>query len=189
MTTDPTDAAEPAAATAATTAASDADGAVVADDGERRLRFERLYPFPVAEVWDAITDRERLGRWLFPTTFEPRAGGGLEVDMGDYGTASGRVLVWSEPNHLEYEWGQPSTISGSDETWRIRFLLSDAGSAGTRLVFEHVLPEPSRPEFAAGWHWYLARLALHLGGGVPAAVETDEDFDRLLAHYGGVGDA
>lgn len=165
---------------------STADGVVLTDGDAPRLRFERHYPFPIADVWDAITDRDRLGRWLFPTTFEPRVGGSVEVDMGEYGTARGQVLAWAEPRELEYEWQQPDSIGGgADGTWHIRLELTAVGDDHTTLVFEHLLPEPGRPEFAAGWHWYLERLALLLGGGHPAAVESDEDFDRLLAHYGG----
>ena len=160
------------------------DGVLVTDDGEPRLRFERRFPFPIADVWHAVTDRERLGRWLFPTTFEPRVGGAVEVDMGEYGTARGRVLAWVEPTELEYEWDQPAEIAGDEDgTWRIRLFLTADGDDATTLVFEHLLPEPRRPEFAAGWHWYLDRLGLFLGGGQPAAVETDENFDRLLEHY------
>lgn len=168
------------------------DGEIVTTSEASLLRFERRYDHPIADVWDAITDTERLGRWMFPMTFEKHAGGKLQVDLGELGTVTGRVLVWDEPHKLEYEWQEPAGVGETpDATWHIRFSLRPDGDA-TVMVFEHLLPDARRPEFAAGWHWYLDRLAALLGGNPPAQVYTDEAFDRLLAGYqeaAGAGDS
>ena len=159
------------------------DGEIVDTPGATALRFERRYDYPIDDVWEAITDTERLGRWMFPMTFERHAGGTLSVDLGELGTVVGRVLVWDEPHHLEYEWQEPAGVGETpDATWHIRFSLRPDGDA-TILVFEHLLPDARRPEFAAGWHWYLDRLGALLSGNPPAQVETDEAFDELLAGY------
>lgn len=159
------------------------EGEVITVGDETILRFERHLEFPVSEVWDAITDPERLGRWLFPTTFEKRPGGTLRIDLGDHGTAMGRVLLWDEPHVLEYEWREPPGVGDTPaEVWHIRFTLSSEGEE-TVMVFEHLLPDSRRPEFAAGWHWYLNRLTALLRGNPPADVETDDEFDLLLANY------
>lgn len=163
------------------------DGHLVEPAGSPpRLRFERRYEFGVADVWDAITDPERTGRWAFSTTFEAAAGGAVRIDLGAHGVAEGTVLAWDEHRVLEYEWIEPSASGdGAPETWRIRYELRPDGDGATVLVFDHFLPEPRRPEFAAGWHWYLDRLGALLAGAPPAAVETDAAFDRLLVHYRG----
>lgn len=142
------------------------------------LRFERHYAAPPADVWSALTDAERLARWSLPAVIEPGVGGSVTFDYGDLGTGSGTVLAWEEPTLLEYEWTE--TMAG--DTWRIRFRLTPEGD-GTRLVFEHLAPNPHGPEFAAGWHWYLDRLARELDGDPPDGVTTDAAFDRLLAEY------
>lgn len=38
------------------------------------LRFERWYPHPPARVWQSLTDRELLARWLMPNDFSPQIG-------------------------------------------------------------------------------------------------------------------
>lgn len=161
------------------------DGELVTEGDTTVLRFERRYHAPIEVVWDAITSPERLRRWLFATTFEPRAGGTMRTDLGEHGTVEGRVLAWDEPRLLEYEWREPAG-SDTDEvigrTWHVRFSLRADGDE-TELVFEHLLPEPGPAELAAGWHWHLDRLRSLLAGSAPAAVVSDDDFERLLAHY------
>jgi uncharacterized protein YndB with AHSA1/START domain len=152
-------------------------GRVVVSDGRTILRFVRRFPTSREDVWSAITDADRTARWSFRAEMEPRAGGALRFDLGDHGEGVGTVLEWDEPSVLEYEWGEP----GSE--WRVRFELTDDGEGGTVLTFNHLLPDPSDPSFAAGWHWHLDRLSLHLAGGVPADVVSDEHFDDLLADY------
>lgn len=153
-------------------------GTVVDLDGRRSLRFVRRFATDRADVWSAITDTERTGRWAFATTFEPRVGGAVRFDFAEAGPAFGTVLVWDEPTVLEYEWAE------GDSTWRIRFELSDDGDGRTTLTFDHFLPDPTRGEYAAGWHWHLDRLVQHLAGDDTADVEEDEHFHRLMEEYG-----
>ncbi len=141
------------------------------------LRFVRTYPVSREEVWSAITAADRTARWSFRAEMEPRTGGALRFDLGEYGTADGTILEWAEPSVLEYEWGEP------DSEWRIRFELADDGEGGTVLTFDHFLPDPTDASFAAGWHWHLDRLAVHLAGDVPAEVASDAHFDELMASY------
>ena len=152
-------------------------GSLIDLGGRRAVRFSRHYPVSRAELWSAITDPERTARWAFRTELEPRNGGTLRFDYGEAGSAEGTVLVWDEPSVLEYEWG-----ADTDMPWRVRFELTEDGD-GTRLTFDHLLPDASNPDFAAGWHWHLDRLATHLDGGVPAEVDSDEHFEALQVHY------
>ena len=155
------------------------NGDVIDIDGQRVLRFIRHLDAARDEVWDAITDRDRLARWAFRGTLEPRAGGSVHFEFGDDEGGRGTVITWNEPSLLEYEW------TGGDMHWHIRFALADGNSGGTVLTFDHLLPDASQPEFAAGWHWHLDRLVTLLGGGEPADVAEDEHFHELLVHYRG----
>lgn len=155
----------------------DLDGRLVDLDGRRAVRFSRHYPFSRDEVWSAITDPDRVARWAFRVVFEPRSGGSLRFDFGDDADTVGTVIVWDEPSVLEYEWA-----TDTDTPWRVRFELTDDHD-GTRLTFDHLLPDATKPEFAAGWHWHLDRLATHLAGSEPAQVDSDEHFDELLTRY------
>lgn len=160
------------------------NGEVVTADGSTVLRFTRRFGVPRRDVWSAITDSERLGRWAFPGTIELHVGGAVVFDYGEHGEGRGVVLQCDEPSVLEYEWGE------GDERWRIRFELADdhdhdGDGDGTILTFDHHLPDPSQPQFAAGWHWHLDRLALVVAGQMPADVPSDAAFDALLEMYSG----
>ncbi|MEA2001624.1 MAG: SRPBCC family protein [Actinomycetota bacterium] len=153
-------------------------GQLIDVGGRRVVRFVRRYPVSPTEVWAAITEPDRMARWAFRAEMEPRSGGMLRFDFGEPGVSAGTILEWDKPSVLEYEWA-----TDTETPWRIRFELTSDGDNGTLLTFDHLLPDASNPGFAAGWHWHLDRLAIHLAGSVPADVETDEHFDRLLKRY------
>lgn len=141
------------------------------------IRFVRSYPTTIHDVWSAITLHDHMGRWAFPGHLEPRVGGRVRFDTDDRTTPLGRILEWDEPHLLEYRWG-----AGSD-VWHIRFALVQNGDAGTTLTFDHLLPEPTNPEFAAGWHWHLDRLGQLLEGVEPDDVDEDQHFHDLMEYY------
>jgi uncharacterized protein YndB with AHSA1/START domain len=153
------------------------DGHLTETDGRHILRFVRSFDASITEVWQAITDSDRLARWAFPGTLEQRVGGSVRFDYGDAGEGLGTVLRWDEPTLLEYEWGEGET------RWHIRFALSESESGGTTLTFDHLLPDATRAEFAAGWHWHLDRLTTVLHGDQPADVGEDDHFRALLSRY------
>lgn len=155
------------------------DGELVEVDTGRSLRFVRRFDATRDEVWDALTDPDRMARWAFRGTLEPRVGGSVVFDLGDHGEARGTVIAWDEPSMLEYRWGEGET------TWHVRFDLAADPDGSTTLTFDHLLPDATQPEFAAGWHWHLDRLDTLMGGAEPADVEEDEHFHALLAHYRG----
>jgi uncharacterized protein YndB with AHSA1/START domain len=41
-------------------------------DGSPVVRFERTFPHPVTQVWEAITDPARLGKWFPRPLSSPR---------------------------------------------------------------------------------------------------------------------
>lgn len=127
--------------------------------------WRREYPDPVEEVWAAITESERLGRWIGTWTGEPRVGGTVtfvmtgEVDAGgevDEPTEV-RILACDPPRHLAIE-----LPAGEDRSWYLD-LTVEARDAGAVLVFAQRLVEgQSHEDVDAGWRWYLDRLGASL---------------------------
>ncbi len=152
-------------------------GSVHDGDDPRFLRFVRTYPTSIDDVWSAITVHDRMGRWAFAGHLEPRVGGRVRFDSDDKDTALGRVLAWAEPHILEYRWG-----TGND-AWHVRFALATNDDGQTTLTFDHLLHEPTNPEFAAGWHWHLDRLGQLLDGDEPDDVDEDQHFHDLMEYY------
>ena len=137
----------------------------VAADGKVTLRYERLYPRPIATVWSAITQPERMADWLGVAELEPRVGGRFAVRVGPGGRVpiTGTVLVWEPPSALACSWTWP----GGEGTV-IRYDLSVESAQATRLVFTHTgLPAEQVASVLPGWHLYLERLGMAVEGGRP----------------------
>lgn len=129
-------------------------------DGQemRLLRVTRSYDATPEEVWSALTDRERIPRWLLPIEGDLRVGGRFQLE----GNAGGEILACTPPKALQITWeygGQSSWVDAALEP------LDD----GTRLVLEHAAPVP--PELweqfgpgavGLGWELTLMGLAEHL---------------------------
>ena len=150
-------------------------GVLRAERERRSVRFERLYPVPAEELWDALTTPERLARWLAPGSVGEGVDGTVGLDFGEGGIVTGRVLCWEPPLLLEYEW----RFDGETESV-VRFELSSTDD-GTLLVLDHrALAAGHATGYSAGWHAYLASLSDHLEG---RDGSWDERFTAALPHY------
>jgi uncharacterized protein YndB with AHSA1/START domain len=156
----------------------------------RRLIVERTYPAPIGEVWDALTNPERMPRWFLPVSGDLRPGGRYQLE----GNAGGTVLACDPPRELDVTWEY-----GGDVSWLgVRLTDSDTGP-GTRLVLEHDAPvDPERwRQFgpgAVGLGWELALRALteHLTTGEavdPAAAAAWAASPAGVAFLTGCSDA
>ena len=146
-----------------------------ADAEEIAVSLQRTYPAEVPDVWDAITDPERLGRWFGPVSGDLRLGGRFEVE----GNAAGEVLACEPPELLRATWGAPESI--------VTVRLGADGSGGTVLDLEHTVPLAFAGSGAGafyvgpGWDVALVGLALHLRGdavGDPVAWESTPEVVR-----------
>ena len=55
----------------------------------KQIVAERTYPAPAADVWDALTNTERLPRWFAPVSGDLHLGGRYAIE----GNASGTITV------------------------------------------------------------------------------------------------
>ncbi|GAA1433051.1 SRPBCC family protein [Microlunatus lacustris] len=153
-------------------------GAVVREDGEVLLRFERHYDAPAADVWSALTDPDRTARWLGRWTGDPASGQVLLTMADEEGTPTEPVTVdrCEPPTRLDV------TMTTGDGPWPLTVLVTEEAGR-TRLLFTHRLAEPfDASAVGPGWHYYLDRL-----GAVVAGVPVPDDFTvyhpRLAAAY------
>jgi Activator of Hsp90 ATPase homolog 1-like protein len=79
-----------------------ADGA-----GERVcVRMRRSYDTPIQDVWEAVTQPDRIGRWLLPISDDLRVGGSFHLE----GNAGGQILTCEPPRLLRTTFGDPNSI-------------------------------------------------------------------------------
>ena len=139
------------------------DGRVPAGEAKTVL-IHRTYPAPVEDVWDAITDPERISRWFMPVTGDFRLGGKYQLE----GNAGGEVLRCEPPRLLKVSWIFGDAEPGSSE---VEVRLSAAAGGGTDFELEHsATVDPGLwgqfgpGAVGVGWDLGLLGLGLHLTG-------------------------
>lgn len=149
------------------------------DDGRQRLEFRRSWPDPIEDVWAALTEPERLARWIGSYAGERGAGGtGTFAMTHEEGEPVGEPMTIVEcdpPRRLVVQWIQQQEGS----VWRIDLDLWTEESR-TELWFVQVFPAGTDVvDFAMGWHWYLEKLGAEVAG-APAP----KDWAAFLAEVG-----
>jgi len=146
------------------------------------IRFTRILPASVDEVWAFLTESEKRGRWLASGDMELREGGGvtlrfMHADLSSVVepvpdaykpyeggvTTQGIITRCEPPRLLAFTWGgspgQPSEVT---------FELSPQGQE-TRLVLTHrkLSSRDGMVDVAGGWHVHLGVLEARLAGRAP----------------------
>jgi uncharacterized protein YndB with AHSA1/START domain len=139
------------------------DGTIEYSDDEATLRFERQYPNPINDVWDAITNPARIAQWWLPfdadISLELVAGGDY-ILRGKNGvpTLSWKVLRVEVPTLFEHSHAEPGVV--------ITWALSEVAD-GCILVFTQTIPDLTRAienNFVVGTHTSIDRLDSLLRG-------------------------
>jgi uncharacterized protein YndB with AHSA1/START domain len=123
------------------------------------VTLQRRYLADPADVWEAITDPERVRRWFMPLTGDLREGGNFQLE----GNASGDILKCEPPRHLMVTFGGASSI--------VDVQLSGE-SQQTLLKLTHSVPIELAGSGAGalyvgpGWDGALMGIAVYLAGEV-----------------------
>jgi uncharacterized protein YndB with AHSA1/START domain len=135
----------------------------VRDQGGRPARVvvaRRRYTGAIDDVWDALTNSERIPRWFLPISGELRLGGRYQFT----GNAGGTITRCDPPRAFAVTWEH-----GGSVTW-LTVTLTPAGDA-TDLELEHVahVDDALWDRFGpgavgVGWDMGLMGLAEHLTG-------------------------
>ena len=143
-----------------------ADRSVPAGDAKAVI-LEREYDAPIEDVWDALTNPERIGRWFLPISGDYRLGGSYQFE----GNAGGEIRECDRPNRLKVTWVYGIVNSDADIS-EVEVRLAPVGANRTRFVLEHtaVVPEEFWAMYGpgavgVGWEGGFLGLALHLSGG------------------------
>ena len=127
----------------------------------RMVVGERTYNAATEDVWDALTNAERIPRWFLPVAGDLRLGGHYQLE----GNVGGTITACEPPLHLAVTWE-----FGGEVTW-VEVRLTASGD-DTTLRLEHIalIDDERWNEFGPGavgigWDLTLTALAEHLATG------------------------
>ena len=128
----------------------------------RAVSGARTYDAEIEELWDAVTNAERIPRWFAPITGELKLGGRYQLE----GNAGGEITRCDAPTALDITWEYYGNVS-----WVTVRL--ESVSDGTRLTLEHLMGKDEASEEhwkkygpgATGVGWELGFLGLGLYSG------------------------
>jgi uncharacterized protein YndB with AHSA1/START domain len=161
------------------------DGVLERTDHGGVIRFERHLPYPIRDVWDAITDPARLADWWLPfdadITVDLREGGHMVfAGQGEEPvTITFTIRRVEAPMLLEHT----HVDAGSYMRWEL-----EPVDTGCVLRLSHFVADADvaiRNCYVVGLHTSLARLEPCLSG-LPRVWDWD-GFAETQAHYAGIG--
>lgn len=138
----------------------------------------REYNTRVDDLWDALTNVERIPRWFTPISGDLRLGGRYQLK----GNAQGTITRCEPPRSLAVTWEYGGTIS-----W-VNVTLREAAQGRTELQLEHLAHEDEHwikfGPGAAGVGWDMALLGLehHIDGA--AQVSPEEAMQWMASDNG-----
>lgn len=112
------------------------------------IAIDQFFPYPPARVWQALTDSDRLSRWLMPNDFQLKVGhrfifrGTPMPKVKFSGIVQCEVLSFEVERKLCYSWADHSGENDlrSTVTWRL-----EPEGQGTHLFLEHGGFDPTHP--------------------------------------------
>lgn len=119
-----------------------------------QLRLTRRFQASAEELWHALTDPKRVGRWLGrPLRFDVLGSGDIELGLPDGTTVTGSVRKLDPPHLLELDW-----VDGHGESSLVRIKVVPEGKV-TVMVLDHIrIQERLGMRYLGSWELTLDRF-------------------------------
>ena len=122
------------------------------------VTLARSYETTIADLWDAVTNGERIPRWFVPITGDLKLGGRYQLE----GNAGGTITTCEPPSRLAVTWEFAGDVSWVDVE------VAADGADRARLTLTHTARlSPHWDQYGpgaagVGWEGGLLGLALYL---------------------------
>ena len=122
------------------------------------ITLARSFATTGADLWDAVTNSERIPKWFLPISGELRLGGRYQLE----GNAGGEITACEPLSHFAVTWE-----FGGDVSW-VEVRVSDDGAGCARLALTHTAHLSEHWDTygpgatGVGWEMGLLGLAIHL---------------------------
>lgn len=126
------------------------------------VTVSQSYDTGPTDLWDAVTNIERIPRWFLPISGDLKVGGSYQLQ----GHANGTILTCDPPKNFTATWEYGGNVSWIDVS------ISSDGPDRARLVLEHTTDADDENwrtfgpgAVGIGWVSMMLGLALHVGTG------------------------
>ena len=122
------------------------------------VTISRSYATTIENLWDAVTNGERIPRWFLPISGELKPGGRYQLESN----AGGAIKACQRLSHFALTWE-----FGEDISW-VEVAVSDDGGGRARLTLTHTAhlsehwQEYGPGAVGVGWELGLLGLAIHI---------------------------
>lgn len=151
-------------------------------DGTSYVVFTRTFQAPIEDVWAAVTEPERLVRWIGTWSGDPASGEvafRMTAEGEDVPEEPYRIVVCEAPRRLITRSGP----DGNGVIWQLELDLAESDGV-TTLTFGQVMSDPEMAEnVGPGWDYYLDRLVAVESGRPVAEVEWDDYYPAQSDYY------
>ena len=162
-------------------------GSLHTADGKGLVRMEDRVATPIDDVWSALTDTDRLARWLGEIEGDLRVGGEFRAHFLASGwRGTGRIEACEPPRHLlvlTRDEDEPEADFGH----AIEVTLTPDGDATLVTWEERGMPENLLAPYGAGIQVHVEDLAAHLAG--RERCDAAARFEELFPSYRALANA
>ncbi len=150
-------------------------------EGTDYVVLTRTFRASIEDVWSAVTEPQRLERWIGTWTGDPESGEvtfRMTAEGEDVEPETYRIEVCDPPRRLRTNsWTQ-------GQEWLLDLQLSQDGGT-TTLTFAQAVTDPAIvAEVGPGWEYYLDRLVAAQAGDEVGAIDFEADyFPAMAEHY------
>ncbi|WP_286923428.1 MULTISPECIES: SRPBCC family protein [Lysinibacillus] len=140
------------------------------------VKFSRLFPHPTETIWAALTENDKLQKWMSNLEIiHLQKNGKIHFNMND-GTATFleiQITDYVEKEVLEFNWGNDT----------VRFELSPTDNGSVLLLAESIGELTAHtPKDLAGWHICLDLLSDLLNGTIHEEFPMEE-WEKQFTEY------
>lgn len=127
------------------------------DDRRGAVRMEDVYDTGIDDLWSALTEPDRLARWIGEVGGDLRVGGTIQARLTSSWEGPGRVDHCDSPHRLVVTL-EPGT---ADET-TVEASLTPEGDKTRLVIEERGLPLDNLSAYGAGWQAHAEDLGRYL---------------------------
>ena len=152
-------------------------------DGTAYVVFERTFAAPIADVWAAVTESDRLVRWIGRWTGDPTSGSVtffMTAESADAPAETVAIDECTEPKRLVMHSARPDD---SSEMWSWQIDLKETDGVTTLTFAQEVVTVELAESVGPGWDYYLDRMVVAEAGGDPSVVDFDDYYPAFAPYY------